>query len=301
MGQQDRFDALALDYANRFGRSPAEWFSVPELVEPTRASADAQSAGHAPGDKYWSCPAILDAAALADAIARHADRQADSYINWQPLQHIDSSIAPAFAGQLNAWCGQSITLHWLGTDGLLAALQMCKVGGNPAADAAWWLIHLDMLCLLQERERFEEMALSYCTGFELSPPDWRPVACTLVQDDAFASSLALGAGPHSVHPDHAATSQNPYASYALSGNLTGHPTQTLTELAHEAATAAELTVSCQRLGRVDAEAACALMNWAAQCRTSGCAVRFVHLPRLVMVFFELIGMQQVARLSIGAH
>jgi hypothetical protein len=52
---------------------------------------------------------------------------------------------------------------------------------------------------------------------------------------------------------------------------------------------------------VDFNAASAILNWAASSDARGCQVQFVCLPRLVLVFFEMLGMHKVASLSSGAN
>jgi hypothetical protein len=52
---------------------------------------------------------------------------------------------------------------------------------------------------------------------------------------------------------------------------------------------------------VDFNAASALLNWAVNSDARGCQVQFIHLPRLVLVFFEMLGMHKVASLSSGSH
>jgi ABC-type transporter Mla MlaB component len=83
--------------------------------------------------------------------------------------------------------------------------------------------------------------------------------------------------------------------------MTGEARRALRALRAASGTVGQITVSCGRLGRVDFNAASALVNWAASSDATGCQVQFVHLPRLVLVFFEMLGMQKVASLSSGAH
>ena len=65
IGQQLKFESLALDYAQQFGWSAPQWFSLPQLVaeaasdeRPQRSRIDTQVG--------WVCPAAVD----ADAVAR---------------------------------------------------------------------------------------------------------------------------------------------------------------------------------------------------------------------------------------
>ncbi|RFO98792.1 hypothetical protein DIC66_02640 [Rhodoferax lacus] len=293
-GKQDRFDALALDYASRFGRSPAEWFSLSEEGAPGATEEQ-------PIQAFWKCPAILDTWALADCIAHHPAASQVCSINWLPLQHIDAATATALAKLIQTWCQNPIELHWLGIDSLMAALKMCRSGGDAASNEAWWLIQLDMLCILQQPQVFEELALEYCVAYEVSPPSWKTVACKLVYADdvpqapEFVSTMPSGtydSGPQSVPA---------YALYELKGNVTGENPKPLRELRAVSRSTGHITVSCSRLGRIDISAAGSLYSWAQECQARSCAVSFIYLPRLVQVYFHMLGMDQLASLSAGSH
>ncbi len=299
-GDQERFDALALDYANRFGRSPGEWFSVPDIVA-------AQSLAHAPAantpgaQPLWQCPETLDTEAWADCLAHNPNSGPTCAINWEALRHVDAAQAPALAEQLHAWRCRPVELHWSGVEALLAALKARQTQDDAAGHATWWLMHLDLLCILQQPEAFDEVALDYCVRFEVSPPSWTPPRCQLLQaDDATEHSgfvVTLASKAHSGTTE----TDTPYALCELQGNITGEASFALHQLNHAAMAANQLAVSCAHLGRVDFNAASALLNWVVECDAKGCEVRFIRLPRLVSLFFQLLGMHQFASLSTGAR
>jgi ABC-type transporter Mla MlaB component len=302
-GQQNRFDALALDYASRFGRSPGEWFSLAELAAPPGPGSPAQESryGELAQETTWKCPAILDKHGLADCISRNSAAAPVSFISWEGLQHIDNSIASAFAVQLKTWCEQPVELQWAGMDALLAAVQMCKVSDDSARDAAWWLIHLELLRIQQQTEAYEELALEYCIAFEVSPPGWQPALCTLAKDGDFPASTDFATTAASSNYGETVARQSPYANCQLQGHLTGEARRALRTLRTASGSGGNITVSCGQLGRVDFNAASAILNWAASSNARGCQVQFICLPRLVLVFFEMLGMHKVASLSSGAN
>jgi ABC-type transporter Mla MlaB component len=302
-GQQDRFDVLALDYANRYGRSPGEWFSLASLSSGAGAENAAQESSFSElaRETTWRCPAILDKQSLADCISRSPATATRSFISWEALQHIDTAVASAFARQLKIWCDHPIDLHWKGMQELLAAVQMCKVTGDVSSDATWWLIHLDLLCLQQQPEAYEDMAMDYCIAFEVSPPSWQPPKCKLASDNNFAMASGFASTATTGDVEDIPNSQSPYATCELRGNLTGEAREALRTLHIASSAVGQITVECSHLGRVDFNAASALLNWAVMSESRGCQVQFANLPRLVLVFFEMLGMQKVARLSSSAH
>jgi len=62
-----------------------------------------------------------------------------------------------------------------------------------------------------------------------------------------------------------------------------------------------LVVACDRLIRIDFAAAGSVLNWAADLQAQGHAVQFVQLSRLVAVFFNVIGINEHARIVPRMH
>ena len=65
-GQQAKFEGLALDYAQQFGWSAPQWFSLPRLVAQA-AAEEVPITAHArlEGQVGWVCPERLDVEAVA--------------------------------------------------------------------------------------------------------------------------------------------------------------------------------------------------------------------------------------------
>lgn len=291
-GQQDRFEALALDYATRFGRSPAEWYALTAPPAPARPSGD---------QARWDCPAVLDGAALADLAARQPVDPAVYLVNWQALQHIDEAACDALERQIRLWCDKPVHLHWQGTGALMAALRLSRAASVPPQARRWWLIELDALCLLQQNQLFEELALEYCMAFEESPPSWRSVVCTLEVSDASAAATDFVSTVPSISPHTDSQPSANAATFELAGNITGTNPPALREMRSLARPVGLLTVSCARLGRVDIQAGQSLVEWVHDCHSQGRMVQFRWLPSLVLVYFHMLGMEKWASLSAGSH
>jgi ABC-type transporter Mla MlaB component len=178
---------------------------------------------------------------------------------------------------------------------------MCKVTGDVSRDAVWWLIHLDLLCILQQAEEYEEIAMEYCVTFEVSPPSWQLAKCKLVNENDFAMSSDFATTTASKDEEDLQNSQSSYSTCELRGNLTGEARRALRKLRAASGKAGQITVVCRHLGRVDFNAASALLNWAVSSEAKGCQVQFTQLPRLVLVFFEMLGMHKVAHLSSSTY
>ena len=303
-GQQDGFDVVAMDYAERFGRSPAEWFSLPELLqahaETAPAAAPSPVAMAAPG-KVWESPALLSAAAVAALRLHFPGPKSAWHVDWFALSEIEPAAGPALADLLNHWCTQPVELHWSGVDSLLRAQQQRTPADDKTVDPLWWKLRLDTLCILQQHDDFESLALDYCVVYEVSPPSWKTAACTFVQDHSPSQFGTLAEGPPSVFVDDLPAVVGPYAACDLLGALLGEPEEALAKLSAAADTADHVVVSCALLIRMDFSAAGALLNWAIDREANGCQIQFIKVPRLIAVFFQMLGIDRHAKILVRAN
>ncbi len=296
-GQQQGFEALAFDYAERYGRSPAEWFAIDQ--SPPDAAHQEQARQTSQKHTIWHCPVMLDAKALAECLMRQPLTGPLCAIDWSAVRQIDPVSLSALAAHIAACCESLVVLQWQGLEALLGVVDACRTNLQTPKDPAWWLMQLDLLRLLDKTSAFEEVALDYCVAFEISPPSWQAVVCTRVQAEQMP---ALPNRPESGRAQlPGATSAMAYVTAELEGNITGVAPIALTQVQTAVQWASQITVSCARLGRIDLLAAGSLLAWVKECNARDCAVHFVHLPRLVMVYFHMLGMEKIASVSAGSH
>lgn len=304
-GQQDGFDVVAMDYAGRFGRSPAEWFSLPEILG---KSAAVVAAAPPPKplmmqaqDGVWTCPALLDNAELAKLNTRFPGNSAEWHIDWAQLSTIDAQAAQVLADMFKFWTTHSVKLHWSGMDALLRALESKTPADDNSTDPLWWLIRLDAMCILGEQDPFESLALDYCVVYEVSPPSWKDLPCEYVQELSPSVFLTNPDDPHSVPPYDGMDAPALYAKCELSGELLGDRPDVLDRLQAASDSSDHVLVSCARLIRIDFTATGNLLNWVTACQAKGCQVEFDQVPRLVAVFFKMLGLDGHAKVSVRAN
>jgi len=301
-GQKDHFEAAALDYAERNGRSPAEWYALPALLaaldQPANSDSPplAQDKGKSPhGQAVWTCPAQLDADALRGFNGSPAKPDMPQTIAWSGLQRIAISAAPVLSSWIRYCCKAPLTLHWSGTETLLAAIAAHTHGAAEREDAIWWQMHMDLLCILQRPDDFETLALDYCVAFEVSPPSWENSPSLLSgQTPPPATSTAVsinGTEPLAKDAIHR----------ALSGALIGANDPGIKALFAANAGIPFVSVSCALLLRVDTQAMEALLQWARAMQTQGTRVSFTQVPRLVLVSMLMHGLDDYATLATRAN
>jgi hypothetical protein len=311
-GQQQRFESLALDYAQQFGWSAPQWYSLPKLVadaladEPIVTSASAPSRLN-PGDVGWVCPDILDIEAVARLRSQALQLPLPWVFDWSGLRSIDAEAAMQLSTVFRVWSGQSLEMRWLAGDKLFSVLAEAAPTGVRDADPVYWLTRLDALRLANRADQFDEAAIDYCVTYEVSPPSWEPTRCKVhisgstmstrnppmsmvsdVSTSFLESSLLEDAGVVGVEVAHV----------ELSGQLVGDISGTLTKLLGELGTAPVVSVSCARLIRVDFIAAGDLLNWVLARRGESRSVQFVDSHRLLALFFGAMGINEHAKVQV---
>lgn len=291
----DDFDALAIDYAQRFGQSAPEWYSVSALSAPaTQALAPVLSGVPA---STWICPAQLD----ADDVARMAAARASGtarHVHWDPLQTISARSVKPLSALFTQWAAQPLALVFSGTEVLNSVLQKATPVGERAIESAWWHLRLEALRVQGAHEAYENVALDYCMTYEVSPPSWLESNCTY--------EVARNVEHQPVDPDDVVTEagallSEPRVAIALElrGNLLTDATQHMDQMLQQVPQGEPMTIQCARLVRVDFAAAGTLLNWLAANHSDGVQVQFVGVPRLVGALFHVMGVTEYASVTLS--
>jgi hypothetical protein len=303
-GQQQRFESLALDYAQHFGWSAPQWFSLPKLVADAVADERPRAAMVA-GDVGWVCPAMLDVDALARLRSQTLQMPLPWVFDWSLLERIDAEAAMQFSALLRVWAGQTLEMRWMGGDRLFTVLSEAAPTGVRDADPAFWLARLDALRLVNRADQFDEAAIDYCVTYEVSPPSWEPTRCRVKISGAGQSTRAPSLSmlsevstsfQESGMLDDARGTQ--VATVELSGQLAGDISATLARLDTELRDAGIVVVTCARLIRVDFIAAGDLLNWVLAKREENRSMQFAEAHRLVALFFGAMGINEHAKVLV---
>ena len=312
-GQQDSFDRVAIEYAQRFGHSAPAWFSTPDLLG-RRAAASPQSqvalsAQTSPA--VWDCPAELDFQALQALRASLSHAPEPWHLNWSQLKVIKPDAGEDLADLFTHWCSQPVILHFDGADVLEKTLRALTPSGDKGVDSFWWRLRLDALRVMRLQDEFELAALDFCVVYEVSPPPWQDARCQYVSEWLDSTSQIKGADglgqatAPSPNAHWSQTATEPMALDTLSatvieltGEVLGDAAEALDKLQVGLKGANRLVISCDRLIRVDFSAAGSILNWVAAREAEGCHVQFRDVPRLVAAFFNVIGINEHARVIL---
>jgi len=303
IGQQHKFESLALDYAQQFGWSAPQWFSMPKLVAEA-AAEDRPRTSRIEGQVGWVSPAHIDAEVVAKLASQAMQMPLPWVFDWNALRSIDAEGCAKLSELFRGWITQSLDMRWLGGEHLFTVLQDAAPTGARDADPAYWQLRLDALRMTNRPDQFDEAAIDYCVTYEVSPPSWEPARCqvrvsgtgnTVSSQLSVVSDVSTNFVETGLLDDAGATN---VGTVELSGQLVGDIGGTLKKMDEQLGAASIINVSCGRLIRVDFIAAGDLLNWVLARRGENRSVRFIEAHRLVALFFGAMGINEHAKVKV---
>ena len=303
IGQHDRFDTLAIDFAARFSRSAPMWFSMPELLgmaaTPAAGAAVAEPVAPMRRDFSWNAPGTLGVSSVAALQASLARSASPWTLSWSRLVSIEEAAVPLLADQVTQWADRSGQFVFSGVEKLNALMEAKTQSGDPSSSPEWWRLRMAAMRLMGKPDEFELVALDYCVTYEVSPPSWVSPRCGYSDNEGVSSGSApLAADSGFLATDladlPASTPADASPSAQLSGYIDGDATPLLDPFVALVRPGVPLSIACDQLIRVDFAAAGSVLNWAAEQQGRGTVVQFHNLHRLVAIFFNVIGINEHA-------
>lgn len=305
IGQQAKFEALALDYVQQFGLSAPQWFSMPRLVAEGLKSVRAPMGKS--GGVGWAAPEYLVAESVQQLQARCQNLPMPWVLDWAPLRQLDTEACEQLRQLFRSWAGQQVDMRWLAGDQFLQLLKDMAPVAVRDVDPALWMLRLEALRLVNRPDQFDETAIDYCVTYEVSPPSWERASCRVrVSGQSLStsgpnSSTAAPTEQSTTFMESTITEQTQLSSNVLlelSGQLSGDISETLRLMTVELGAATVVTVACPKLIRLDFMAAGDLLNWVLSRRSENRTVIFSETHRLVALFFGAMGINEHAKVKV---
>ena len=267
-GQQAAFEALGIEYAQAFEKSPPVWSGHAVVEKPkTRESA--------PGSLVFKGELLGSNEAAFEAIRKSLEKNRKLRLDMSKVRQLDHEGCGCFLQLLALARKNKQDIELLGREALGELLQAQVETGRPDGKACWLL--LLELCQLQGRqEAFEEIAIDYAVTFEESPPSWESKRV---------------AAPEPIAAEEVLASEGSGDVYPLSGEVKSSRFADLSDFAenHDV-----LQIDCSGLKRIDFISAGALLNALTSVRRSGKLVVFRHPNYLVAELLRIVGLTAVA-------
>jgi hypothetical protein len=302
-GAHGKFEVLAVEYAQQFGLSAPQWFSMPKLV--AESARHASRSPMARGTQVsWTAPGTLTADDVVLLQKRSETLPMPWVLDWSALDHVEIEAAMRLRQLMRVWAQQQVDQRWIGGERFLNQLKELAPVGERDTDPALWMLRLEALRLANRPDQFDETAIDYCVTYEVSPPSWEPAKCRVRIGGV---DVSTNGPPSSTMPSEAQSTfldtsvpdaANLVAHVELMGQLSGDMADHLRTMSAEVGDAGLINISCTKLIRLDFMAAGDLLNWVLQRRSENRTVVFVDTHRLVALFFGAMGINEHAKVKV---
>lgn len=265
-GQKAAFEALGIEYAQSFEKSPPGWHET-DIAAPVAAKVmgTVPFRGELTGDNDAGFAAVRQA----------FDRHPHLRLDLAKVRRLDAAGCDRLLALLRQAHKSHGEIELLGSGHLDALLNDAIVPGQ-AQDQACWLLRIEVCQLHGQAEAFEELAINYAVTFEISPPSWEPHRVK----EATAPSLVL-----------AAAEQLLSESYVIKGDI---KISRFSDLLAYAAANDPLLIDCSAVTRMDFVSAGALLNILTAVKRTGRQIVFRHPHYLLAELFRVVGLRAVA-------
>ena len=310
-GEQGKFEAAALDFAEHFSRSAPQWFSLPDMVK--AMIQPGEQPVHEGMATDWSCPSVLGLQSVGALNTVLARSPMPWRLDWSYLKTIEVAALEPLHKVFSNWAAQPVQLRFLGDAQLQKVLLDATPSGERNTEPKWWLLRMEMLRIIHRPDDFELAALDYCVTYEVSPPAWEVARCDYksLDDEGDAMGRATIIGEPTTETSYSTLmeleadsgidfpSSLPirFLSVDLSGQIQGDAVGVMDRLEASLAGADRMQISCAKLIRVDFSAAGMLLNWVSARRAENRFVEFSEVNRLVAAFFSVIGIVEYAKVT----
>lgn len=268
-GQKPAFDALGIEFARAFEKSPPTWGEKRVAAPKVRAVAA--------GNVSFKGDLTGDNATSFEAIQQSLMQNQKLRLDLAKVTCVDASGCGQLLALLQRARKGKQVVELLGRDALGALLQEYVEAGK-AENPECWLLLLEVCQLQGRQDAFDEVAINYAITFEVSPPSWE-------------SSRVAAPEPESVLPVEVGAAHAFPDAYALRGEVKASRFADLPEYADAKDS---LVIDCSDLVRMDFISAGALLNVLTPIRRSGKPIVFRHPNHLVAELFRVIGLTAVA-------
>lgn len=267
-GQKPDFDALGIEFARAFEKSPPAWGEKSVAGPRTKVVA---------GNLLFKGDLIGDNAPAFDAIRQSLAQHRKLRLDLTKVASVDANGCGQLLALLQQARKNKQEIELLGRDALGALLQT-QVEAGKAENPECWLLLLEVCQLQGRQDAFEDVAINYAVTFEVSPPSWESNRVAAPEPE---SALSVDEGALPALTD----------AYVLRGEV---KSSRFTDLSEYAEAQESVVIDCSALVRMDFISAGALLNVLTPIRREGKPIIFRHPNHLVAELFRVIGLTAVA-------
>lgn len=272
LGDQQRFEDLAIDYAGRFEKSPPAW-----------TGDDSSQVTVAGGKSQIALSGTLSARVEGPLkqLLQLAEKHQHIRIDLARIQDADINGCALLFDALGKLKRMKREYTLGGADKLAKLLAGRIAMGQPENEPIWQLL-FELYQHSGQQQAFEDLAIEYAVAFEVSPPSWTPI-------------VATSAPTKTPEPTLAPTTTE---GYALEGGLINASEEAFNGLLAWAEGQDEVVVDVNRLTRMDFVSAGQLLNVLQRLHDAGRRVILRGASHLLAAFWEVMGVARVAHIEV---
>ncbi|WP_301103219.1 STAS domain-containing protein [Propionivibrio sp.] len=267
-GKKAAFEALEIEYAKAFEKSPPGWRD--------KSKGQSKTVEATAGSLLFRGDLTGDNNAAFDAIRQALEKNPRLRLDLSKVSRLDAAGCGRLLAQLQQARKAKRELDLLGRDTLGTLVEACVESGR-AEDKECWLLLLELCQLQGQCEAFEEVAINYAVTFEVSPPSWEAKRVAVPEP---VLQMAKGNGDSDV-----------VDAYVMHGDIKA---SRFADLPAHAEVHDPVLIECGQLTRMDFISAGALLNVLTTIRQSGKQIIFRHPNHLVAELFGTVGLKAIA-------
>jgi ABC-type transporter Mla MlaB component len=281
------FEAAFHEFAVQLDGARPVWFALGDMSPAALAAAPHA----APGARIWNCPANLTAQGMENLRVAMVSMPMPWYLGWGELEYVAPDAVALLDALFGSLCDEVVSLRFDGEERLVRALRALTPSGNREVSQTCWQLRMNALRSMGLQDDFELAALDYCVTYGVAPPTWVQASCH------FEGMDSVG-GANQGTPGRGGDQEQDAHVLVLEGQITGDAAQALQSLNAAPVGGQQVLISCRNLIRVDFAAAGGILNWVAMRQAEGSRVQFLDVHRLVAAFFNVIGINEHAKVVL---
>jgi anti-anti-sigma regulatory factor len=281
LGRHAEFDALALDFAVKFERSPPLWVDPPP-------KAPASAGGRGAANMVLSGVLGAQSANAFQQLEKSAEKQTRLKLDFSKLQGVEPEGAKLLLETVKRLRAARKEVVLGGEAQLVKALRERAKAGDPSVDQTVWLLLLDVYQQLGQMNEFEEAAVDYAVTYEVSPPSYDPAAV----------KKRLSTGTTQVMEALPAATDDPDddGAFRIAGDVAGQHDALFADLGAYAAGTNPVTIDMKRTRRIDFVNAGRLLNVLEKLKAEGKPIVLRGVGEMIVALFAVMGISKVARI-----
>jgi ABC-type transporter Mla MlaB component len=278
-GEQDKFEHLSIEFANKFETSPPAWR---ESDKPD-TQANTITSGATPSVSFSG---TLDGSIvkLLEKAQNLAEKSRVLRLEFSKVTGVDPIGCGLLLSILKKLQKSGHDLILVGALDLVTKIRAILEVGRRDETEAPWLLLLEILRLLNLEKDFEEASIDYCVTFEVSPP-----AFVAPKNKVTMAIEEPSSGP--APSDH----------FKLPVTIVEGTDKLIANINAYASSHSPAIIDCSQLQRVDFGAAGQLLTGLAPLTATGATLEFQNVNHLVAALFTVMGLKDIVHVSLRKH